>query len=267
MLYHTKEGRLPLDGTHMDYVAFGTGKKALLLIPGLNLRGVKGAGLSLAWMYRAFTKEYRVYAFDRKDQIEAGCTIWDLAEDLAAAAKCLNIASADVIGISQGGMIAQALAIRHPQLVHKLILGVTAAHANETIQRVVGGWLQAAEKGDWPTINRESITLGYSEAYVRRYRLLLPLLERMVKPADSQRFIRLTQSILTFDARAELHQIMCPVLVLGGHKDQIVTGEASLAMAQTLGCEVFLYDQLGHAAYDEAKDFNQRMLAFLCQRG
>ncbi len=264
MLHQAMEGRLSLDDTFMDYVTFGTGKKALLLIPGLNLRGVKGAGLSLAWMYRLFAKDYRVYVFDRKEKIAAGCTIWDLAEDIVHAMAALHLACADVVGISQGGMIAQALAIRHPELVRKLVLGVTAARVNPTIQRVVGGWVRAAEKGDWRTINRESITLGYSAAYVRQYRFLLPLLERLVKPADAQQFIHLASSILTFDAWDELTKIHCPVLVLGGKQDQIVTGEASLEIAHRLNCQVYLYDQLGHAAYDEAKDFNQRILAFLC---
>lgn len=264
MLYQLKEARVQVGDTYMDYAAFGTGKKALLLIPGLNLRGVKGAGLSLAWMYRCFAKNYRVYVFDRKAQIDAGCTIWGLADDIAQAMAALHIASADVIGISQGGMIAQALAIRHPARVTKLVLGVTAPRVNPTIERVVGGWIRAAEQGDWRTINRESITLGYSGAYVRRYRLLLPLLERLVKPADGQRFVRLASSILTFDAWDRLTDIQCPVLVLGGKQDKIVTGEASLAMAERLNCPVHLYDELGHAAYDEARDFNQRIMAFLC---
>lgn len=264
MLYQAKEAKVQVGDTFMDYAAFGTGKRALLLIPGLNLRDVKGAGFSLAWMYRCFAREYRVYVFDRKQKIAEGCTIWDLAEDVACAMEALHIPCANVIGISQGGMIAQALTIRHPDRVSKLVLGVTAARVNPTIQRVVGGWVRAAEKGDWRTINRESITMGYSAAYVRKYRLLLPLLERLVKPADGRRFIRLASSILTFDAWDELTKIQCPTLVLGGKEDQIVTGEASLEIAEKLNCQAYLYEELGHAAYDEARDFNQRVLAFLC---
>lgn len=263
MLYQTTEGRLSLGDTFMDYAAFGSGKRVMLLIPGLNLRGVKGAGLSLAWMYRLFAKDYRVYVLDRKEKIAPGCTIWDLAEDVAEAMVQLNIPCADVVGVSQGGMIAQALAIRHPELVRKLVLGVTSARANDTIHRVVGGWVAAAEKGDWVSINRESITLGYSQAYQRKARWLLPLMARLVKPANGQRFIHLARSILTFDAADELEKITCPALVLGGKQDRIVTGAASAELAERLRCEVYLYDDLGHAAYDEAKDFNRRVLTFL----
>ena len=52
------------------------------------------------------------------------------------------------------------------------------------------------------------------------------------------------------------------VLVLGGGKDQIVTGEASLEIARKLGCESYIYEDLSHEAYNEAKDFNQRIFTF-----
>lgn len=45
----------------------------------------------------------------------------DMAEDQAKAMKALGIANANVMGVSQGGMIAQYLAIDHPELVRKLI--------------------------------------------------------------------------------------------------------------------------------------------------
>lgn len=46
-------------------------------------------------------------------------------------------------------------------------------------------------------------------------------------------------------------------------QDKVVSGEASLEIAKKLGCEIFMYDDLGHAAYEEAKDFNQRVYNFL----
>lgn len=263
MLYQTTEGKIQLGKTSMDYAAFGTGLKTLLLIPGLSLRGVKGAGLSLAWMYRQFVKDYRVYVLDRRSTIAGDCTIWDLADDVVEAMDALDIPCADVVGISQGGMIAQALAIRHQQRVSKLVLGVTAPCVNDTLRRVVGGWIDAGEKNDWRTINREGIILGYSEAFQRKMRWMLPLAERLVKPVDGRRFIHLARSILTFDALNELDQIICPVMVLGGKQDRITTGDASLELAERLHCDIYMYDDLGHAAYDEAKDFNQKVLSFL----
>ena len=41
--------------------------------------------------------------------------------------------------------------------------------------------------------------------------------------------------------------------------------ETQEELAEKLGCSLYLYDDLGHAAYEDAKDFNRRVLAFLNQ--
>ena len=49
---------------------------------------------------------------------------------------------------------------------------------------------------------------------------------------------------------------------MGGAEDKIVTGIASEEIAERLGCELHMYEDLGHAAYEEAEDFNQRIYDF-----
>jgi hypothetical protein len=50
---------------------------------------------------------------------------------------------------------------------------------------------------------------------------------------------------------------------LGGGKDMITTGNESVEIAKKLNCEMHMYSEYGHAAYDEAKDFNSRIYDFL----
>lgn len=73
----------------------------------------------------------------------------------------------------------------------------------------------------------------------------------------------LAKSCLTCNAYDELNKIQCPVFVIGGKRDKVVSADASEEIAEKLGCEIFMYDHLGHAAYEEAKDFNQRVYNFL----
>ena len=84
-----------------------------------------------------------------------------------------------------------------------------------------------------------------------------------VKLNEPERFIRLARACLTADTYGELDRIHCPVLVLGGREDRVVTAEASEEIAARLGCPIYMYEGLGHSAYEEAPDFNQRALAFL----
>ena len=66
MLYNAKELKVHIENMNIDYITFGSGKKNLIMIQGLNTNGIKGASLSLAYMYRIFAKDYKVYLFDRK---------------------------------------------------------------------------------------------------------------------------------------------------------------------------------------------------------
>ena len=263
MIYNAKEGKLHIGEVSFDYIQFGTGKKTLLMIQGLNTNGIKGAAVSLAYMYRMFAKEYTVYLFDRRDNVYEGITVKDFAMDIAAAMDELGLKNADVFGVSQGGMIAQYLALERPDLVHKLVLAVTASRNNDTMETVVQNWISLTEQEDFKALARDMAEKMYSEAYVKRYTLFMPLLAVVQKPKDVDRFLILAKSCLTCNTYNELEKIPCPVLVIGGKQDKVVTGEATEEIAKKLGCEIYMYEKLGHAAYEEASDFNQRILDFL----
>ena len=102
----------------------------------------------------------------------------------------------------------------------------------------------------------------YSEKYAGRYGWMFPILAKFARPKNEVRFIRLAKACLTCDTYGRLEAIACPTLVLGGKDDRIVTGKASAEIAEKLGCESYLYEGLGHSAYEEAPDFNERIRAF-----
>ncbi len=263
MAFSVKEQKLNLKDFQVDTIRFGTGKKALIMIQGLNTNGIKGAGTSLAWMYRLFTKEYTVYLFDRRPEVPEGMTVREMAGDVAEAMDALGIRNADVLGVSQGGMIAQYLAIDRPDLVNRLVLAVTLSRNNDTVRSVIGNWIMLTEQSDWNQFVTDMAEKMYSESYLKRYRPVLPLLTLLQKPKDALRFIRLARACLTCNTYEELDKIQCPVLVIGGGRDKIVTGTASEEIARKLNCEIYMYDDLGHAAYEEALDFHKRVLDFL----
>jgi len=263
MFWGLVEGEVKIPSGALNYLSFGKGQKNLIIIQGLNVRDIKGAGASLALMYKLFSKNYRVWFFDRRMFVKDGLTNWDLAEDIYFAMKELDIESADLLGVSQGGMIALALTLEHPDRVGKLVLGVTSSRANQNIQKVVSRWIACAKNNDYVTINKDTFSLMYTDRYLKKYKILLPLLVRTIKPKDFGRFGLLASAILDFDCYDRLNEIKCPVLVLGGEQDKITTGEASIEIAEKLNCEIHMYPKYGHAAYEEAKDFNKRVYDFL----
>lgn len=265
MLNNAKNGVLELDGTNMDYISFGNGKKYLIMIPGLGdgLKTVKGLALPFSVMYKRFTEEYTVFSFSRKNRLEEGYSTRDMASDISKAMELLGIPKADVIGVSQGGMIAQYLAIDHPEKINKLILTVTISKPNDTEKSVVGSWIEMAEAEDIKSIYADMIDKIYSEKYQKRNRLFLPFMYMFGKPKDIDRFIIMAKACVTHNSYDELEKIKCPVLIIGGEKDKIVTGKASEEIAEKIPeSEIFMYPDLGHSAYEEAADFNSRVLDF-----
>ena len=266
MLYNAFNGQLNMDGAVMDYIRFGKGEKHLVMIPGLGdgLRTVKDTAVIMALMYRRFVKEYTVWMFSRKQPLEADCTIRTMAADLKKAMDMLGIEKAHIFGVSQGGMIAQWMAIDYPECVDKLVLTVTAPYTNDTIDTVAKTWIEMVEKEDYKAFTADNFDKSYSEKYLKMYRPLYPLIVPFVKPRDKERFLLQAKACLGHNALDWLEQIKHPTLVIGGGQDKIVTPQASELLAEKIeNSQLYMYDDLGHALYEEAKDFNSRVMNFL----
>lgn len=268
MLLNAQSRQVIVSGETMNYIEFGKGEKVLIILPGLGdgISPVHGKlqAIAFALGYKQFSQKFRVYLFSRKNYISKGYSTRDMAKDQAEAMKALGILKASVMGVSQGGMIAQYLAIDYPDLVDKLVLAVTLSKQNELIQDVVTGWIEMAEQKDYQRLMVDTAEKSYSEKYLKKHRLLYPLLGRLGKPKDFNRFLIQAASCIGHNSYPKLDKIVCPTLVLGGEDDKIVSSNSSLELAEIIkDSEVFLYKELGHAVYEEATDFNSRVLTFL----
>ena len=195
-----------------------------------------------------------------------GYTIRDMANDQVLAMKQLGLDQVSLLGVSQGGMISQCIAADHPGMVKKLVLAVTAPYANDTVKENVSNWIGMAERGDHTALMTDTAEKMYSEQYLRKNRKAFPLLARFTKPANYDRFLRNARAILEFDLRGELEKISCPTLILAGSDDRTVGNEAAYELNRAIaGSELFVYEGLGHGAFEEAKDFYDRVFHF-CSR-
>ena len=266
MLWNAKNGRIRIGNTEMDYVSFGRGKKNLIMIPGVGdgLTTVKGLAVPMAFLYRKLSDDYKVYVFSRKNRLEEGCSTKNMADDQVQVMRKLGITKAMVIGVSQGGMIAQHLAIDHADLVEKLVLVVTLARQNRTVQQTLGKWMMLAKQGDHKALMIDNAEKSYSEKYLKKYRLIYPMLGVIGKPKDYERFLIQLNSCLEHDAYDDLEKIKCPTLVIGGDRDKIVGADAAAELADRIpNSELFIYKGLGHGLYEEATDFISRVQSFL----
>ena len=266
MLYNAKNGNVKIGNTDMDYISFGTGSQCLIMVPGLGdgLKTVKGTSAVIAMMYRHFADRYKVYVFSRKNGLESGYSTREMAADYKTAMENLGIKQADIIGISQGGMIAQYIAVDYPSLVRKFVLAVTLSRQNETVQKVIGSWLKMAELNDYRSIFIDTAEKSYTEKRLKKYRFFYPLLSKIGKPKDFSRFIIQANACISHNAYDEIEKIKCPTLVVGVDDDKVVGIGTSEEIAEKIeNSTLIIYEGFGHGVYEEAKDFNQRVLEFL----
>ncbi len=264
-----ENGTLNLPFGIMDYIRFGNGPETLVMIPGVGdgLKTVKGMALPFAYLYRSLARCFTVYVFSRERQLSPGMTTREMAEHLNTALDSLGLSKVVPVGVSQGGMIAQWLAIDHPERVERLVLVVTLSRLNETAHSVIGKWMEMARQGDYRGIMLDTAERSYSEKKLRSMSPWYSLLGAVSRPVSMDRFLIQANACVTHDTYEILDRIQAPTLVIGGEEDKIVTGEASREMAARIpDCQLFMYKGLGHGLYEEAPDFLQRVEIF-CSGG
>ena len=249
----------------VDYVTFGKGDKTLIIITGLSLQRLNDlSNIAIYALFYQYAKEYKVFIFDRKDHIEEGMTIEDMADDLYHSLEALHIDNASVIGISQGGMIAQLFAIKYPQKVTSLVLALTFSRNNDISRETIGGWIEMAEMGDMAKLNKDSMCKTFSSPMLKKLYVINKLFMRTVSVEKQERFIRLAKSILEFDCHKSLDKITCPTLVLGAKKDLVLGVDGARELANSIpNASYYEFSKQGHAAFIESKQFNKMILEFL----
>ena len=268
MLLNAKNENIRFNGHDCDYISFGSGDDVLIMLPGVGdgFKTAKGVAVPFSVMYRCFAKDFKVFVFSRRNRMLKGFTTKDMADDLAAIMDKLGIDSAHVFGVSQGGMIAQQMAIRHPEKVKSLVLAVTASRPTVLMRESLSSWLDMAGRDDYKGIMLDTAERSYTGAYLERGRKLNNILA-LAKPKDYTRFRILCESCLEHDAYEDLKKINCPVLVIGADRDRVLGGEASKEIASAIpGAELYMYEGYSHGVYEQAKDFNSRVLEFLVRQ-
>lgn len=268
MFLCAKNAVAKLPGGEMEYIRFGSGKRILVMLPGLgdSLRSMKGTALPVALMYRMFAKDFTVYVFSRRSNLPQDYTTQAMAKDQADAMKLLGIGKADIFGVSMGGMIAQHFAVDYPEKVNKLVLAVTAARPNPILEASVSEWADHAKRGDHTAFMDSNLRRIYSEDYYRKNKWMVPILGKLTKPKSYERFFIQAKSCLEHHTYDRLPLIQAPTFVIGGGQDQTLGGEAAKEIAARIpNAKLLMYPQWGHGLYEEAKDFNQKVLDFLLE--
>ena len=255
---------VPTADFQMRFFRFGrSGARPLVLLPGLSVKPVADSADAVALGYSCFVEDFEVFVFERRDDLPAVYNIADMACDTAAAMDALGLRASAVMGVSQGGMIALELALRRPELVNALVLCSTAASVKDKGADVLQHWIDLANGGDATALMRSFAETIYTDAFYARYKKAFDRLAATVTPEELARFDRLAQGTPGFNLEGELSAVRCPALVIGARGDRVFGAGPSEALANGLGAKLLIFEDYGHAVYDEAPDLRPKVLEFL----
>jgi pimeloyl-ACP methyl ester carboxylesterase len=178
----------------------------------------------------------------------------DLAADAAGLVQALGLGSVHVVGASMGGMIAQLMAIEHPDRVRSL-----TSIMSTTGDPTVGGATEAAIAGLTapPAVTREAVLEGAvlanrimgSPGYPMAADELRARAGRAYDRAyDPAGFGRQLQACLTAADRTEsLRRLQVPTLVIHGADDTLIGVSGGRATAAAVpGAELVVLEGVGH---------------------
>ena len=250
----------------MDYVTFGTGNQPLVIIPGLGdgLQTVKGMAMPFSITYRLLAERYKIYVFSRINELRQNYTTRDMAVDVAEAMETLNLDAAYVMGISQGGMIAQWLAANFPEMVEKLVLAVTTAKLNNLGRERISCWLNLSQSGTYKDLMIDIARHSYTTKSFGKFKYLYRIMGIFGHIKDKQRIDIQALSCLKHDSLAFLEKINCPTLIIGAEKDDVLGVDGSLGLQQHIkGSQLIILSGCGHALSEKNENFQKRVLVFL----
>jgi len=259
-----------VNGIEIHYIEVGAGEPLILLM------GFGGDHLSWGFQLNAFAAKHRVIAFDnrgsgRSSAPDVPYTTRLMADDTAALMDRLRIEAAHVLGVSLGGMIAQELALAHPDRVLSLQLHCTTARPDrymlallenlrtaraglgaEQAQRAMALWLFA------PTTFNERPEFVETMLYAAR---------TQPYPQSDVGFARQGDAIVSHDTLDRLGAITCPTLVGVGEEDALAPSRFSREIAAAIPhAEIHTVPGAGHVAFwEKPAEFNALCLEFLAK--
>jgi len=221
-------------------------------------------------------RHHHVIAFDNRGVGASTGTVPDtvesMADDAYAFITALSFTTVDILSFSLGGMVAQALVLKHPELVRKLILTGTGPAGGVGIDKVAGttyfDTLRATFTGRDPKeflfFNRDDVGKRAARAFVQR-------LEERTDDRDAKISVKAFQTQMKAIKRwgratpADLSRITQPTLIANGDNDRMVPSVLSEDMHRRIaGSKLVIYPNSGHGGIFQYHDeFAAEALAFL----
>lgn len=242
------------------------GAPALVLNNGI----IMNAATSWAFQTPVLSQHYRLLLYDcrgqgQSDHPDGPYTMELHADDLAALLEHLGVESAHIAGISYGGEVAQAFALKYQEMIRTLILADTISELGPALRMTCEAWMDALKSGDSDIFFRATVPWNFSPKFIAENQPLLEDARQRYAQLDFEAVYRLCECFLKVDFTDRLEEIQCPTCILVGEWD-ILKGPhyAKILKEGIPHAELHIIKSAGHAScWENPKEFNDKILDFL----
>ena len=252
-----------INNSEMEYIEFWNWEKVLIIIPWLSIKSILINPEAIESAFSDFINDYKIYLIDSLKKVPENYSIEEMAEDTYKTIKEIWIETCNIFWASQGWMIAQCIAINHPDLIEKLILWSTTPKVGKKSELIFSRRIDLAKNNKIEELNKTMASDIYSEKTLKQFWEIILNMNKDVSDEELQKFIILAESIKYFNIEDKLQNIKCNTLAISSKKDKIFWKEWAEIIAEKTNGKLYIYEDYSHAVYDEAPDFRTKMLEFL----
>jgi pimeloyl-ACP methyl ester carboxylesterase len=201
-------------------------------------------------------------------------SIEQMADDAITFIKAMGFQQVDLVGFSLGGMVAQEIVLKEPQLVRKMILAGTGPAGGEGISTVAGvtfldilrGFFTGQDAKQFLFFTRTPNGIESGKAFLAR---LQERTEDRDKDISVSAFLAQLEALRTWGGKApaDLSAVKQPVLVVNGDDDRMVPTVNTRDLARRLpNSELIIYPDAGHGGvFQFHGEFVKSALGFLAR--
>ena len=253
----------------LRWKSFGQGPPVLL---------IAGQGMTADGWWATMpvlARSSRVIAFDNRDTGGSSRVLWpysvaQMAEDAVAVLDAAGEEHAHVYGISLGSLVAQEVALRHPERVSALVLGASSAGGFAGYKPSAASYAQTflvragsmgREEAEWAAV---PYTYGEKTRRLHADRIAADIAHRLKAPPEPLAYLHQAAAVATHDAYERLNQIAAPTLVVHGERDIFIPPANALVLAEKIpGAEVQMWPDAGHMYIIDEPRADQEIARFL----
>jgi 3-oxoadipate enol-lactonase len=190
-----------------------------------------------------------------------------LANDARDLLDSLKIDRAHWVGLSMGGMIGQAFALRHPDRLRRLVLANTTSTYGAQGPEMWAARAKAVSEGGMAAIKELAMQRYFTDDFRASHSDIVDRIGAGFLATDPAGYIACCDAIRQMDFSADLHRIKAPTLVIAGEKDVGTPVTMARAMAEVIpGAKLAVIAGVSHlSALENPETFNKLVADFLAR--